>query len=600
MNVAALGAIDGIRLAYTGDPLDWMEKYVRFPHSSRSTHFDRATAPWWNDVIHDFADPTCRQTFVQACTGAGKSTALEALTCWAVAQQPGPMLSITQTDATSAEWMTTRLAPVLRACKPVSELMPNNRHHFKKDGIYFPHMSLLLGGANVSNAQEKSVQTLFLDECWQYSDLIGQFKKRLHDRWNRYALLVTQSFEEPHALTEEWRSGEQFEWCHQCPKCQEWIKPDWLHIKYEEAKNERGEWNWGELAKSVRHECPVCEHITLDTVSAKRNLTSRSKWISLENDHIEGHRCRKISAQSVYWIRWSDLVIQWCQANDAKHLGVLQGIKDFKMQRLSQPWQLEEELPALELEASEYFQDEWQDGKLVPDEAVRFMTIDVQQDHYWVVVRAWMHNGYSKLIWAGKVLTLDQLREIQTRLKVADKRTLMDAGNSFHGAVYDRCAKYGWNALIGRGDDYFTITDENGKKFKRYYTKPDYVVAPTVRLPPTPKFPHGKRAQVLFFYWASDPIKDILANLRNTGNPVWEFPQDAPPEYIRHMNSERKRMTVDNKTKKMRLRWTATGRPNHLWDCEAMQVLAAQIVGVLAPMIQEPPQQIVDENATTE
>jgi phage terminase large subunit GpA-like protein len=184
MNPLADGAQRGIRLAYTGDPLDWMEANVRFPHSSRSTHFDRATAPWWNAVFHDFADPACRQTFVQACTGAGKSTALEALVCWAVAQQPGPMLSITQTDATSAEWMETRLKPVLGACEPLRGLMPSNRHHVKKDGIYFPHMPLMLGGANTSNAQEKSVQVLFLDECWQYSDLITQFKKRLHDRWN--------------------------------------------------------------------------------------------------------------------------------------------------------------------------------------------------------------------------------------------------------------------------------------------------------------------------------------------------------------------------------------------------------------------------------
>ena len=76
MNPFADGARAGVRLAYAGDPLDWLEANVRFPHSSRSTHFDRSTAPWWNAVIHDFADPTCRQTFVQACTGAGKSTAL--------------------------------------------------------------------------------------------------------------------------------------------------------------------------------------------------------------------------------------------------------------------------------------------------------------------------------------------------------------------------------------------------------------------------------------------------------------------------------------------------------------------------------------------
>ena len=583
MNPLIEGARAGVRLAYSGDPLDWLEAHVRFPHSSRSTHFDRQTAPWWNAVIHDFADPNCRQTFVQACTGAGKSTALEALTCWAVAQQPGPMLSITQTDATSAEWMATRLLPVLNACEPLKELMPTNRHHTKKDGIYFAHMPLILGGANVSNAQEKSVQTLFLDECWQYSDLITQFKKRLHDRWNGYSLLTSQSYEEPHQLTEEWRAGEEFVWCHQCPSCDGWVEPDWNDIKYDDAKNERGEWNWGQLVKSVRHECPHCAHHTPDTMAAKRALTQRSKWRSKGNDHVEGYRSRRVSAQSVYWIRWSDLVIQWVQAMDAKRLGVLQPTKDFRMQRLAQPWQAEANLPVLELKGSNYFQTDFKDGNALPDEAARIMTIDVQQDHYWVVVRAWMRNGYSKLLWTGPVMTLDNLRDIQTRLRVPDKRTMMDAGNSFHGAVYDRCAKYGWTALIGRAEDSFTVRGNDGKPRKRYFSAPETVVAPTARTP------QGKRAQVLFFYWASDPVKDILANLRETGSPVWEFPQDVIPEYVAHLNSEVKRATVDNRTKKTRLRWAATNRANHLWDCEAMQVITAQMLEILPDMVQDAP-----------
>lgn len=592
MNPLISGFIAGIRLAYTGDPLDWLEQHVRFPHSSRSTHFDRSTAPWWNAIVHDFADPECRQTVVMACTGAGKSTALEALTCWAVAQQPGPMLSITQTDATSAEWMETRLKPVLRACEPLRELMPTNRHHTKKDGIYFPHMPLLLGGANTSNAQEKSVQTLFLDECWQYSDLISQFKKRLHDRWNGYALLVSQSFEEPHQLTEEWRSGEEFAWCHRCPGCEAWVKPEWVDIKYNEAKNDRGEWNWGELVKSVRHECPHCGHRTPDTMAARRDLTQRSEWRSEGNDHVEGHRSRRVSAQSVYWIRWSDLVIQWVQACDARHLGVLQPTKDFRMQRLALPWRVEQQLPPLELQPADYTMAEYANGKELDNEFCRIFTIDCQQDHYWGIVRAWRTDGTSRLIWAGMILTPDQIREIQTRLKVPDKRTLLDAGNSFHGRIYDTCAKYGWTALIGRAEDYFTVRGKDGKPLRRYYSAPDRAVAPTVR------DARNRQATVTFFYWASDPVKDILANLRNLGSPTWEFPKDIHPEYCSHLNSEIKIATVDKRTKKTRLRWQSRKRHNHMWDAEAMNVLAAQILGILPDMVSIAPE--VDEPAATE
>jgi hypothetical protein len=162
---------------------------------------------------------------------------------------------------------------------------------------------------------------------------------------------------------------------------------------------------------------------------------------------------------------------------------------------------------------------------------------------------------------------------------------MMDAGNSFHGAVYDRCAKYGWTALIGRAEDSFTVRGNDGKPRKRYFSAPETVVAPTARNA------MGKRAQVLFFYWSSDPVKDILANLRNLGAPVWEFPQDVISEYLTHLNSEVKRATVDNKTKKTRLRWTPTNRENHLWDCEAMQVITAQMLEILPDIVHETEQE---------
>jgi hypothetical protein len=156
----------------------------------------------------------------------------------------------------------------------------------------------------------------------------------------------------------------------------------------------------------------------------------------------------------------------------------------------------------------------------------------------------------------------------------------MDAGNSFHGTVYDRCAKHGWTALIGRGQDYFQIREQSGRIYKRLYSSADKVLAPTTR------GPGGQRAWVLFFYWASDPIKDILARLRSIGSPTWEFPMDVIEEYRRHLNSEVKRDVVDKQTKRTRKRWTFVGRPNHLWDCEAMQVVAALLLRILPDVTQ--------------
>ena len=117
--------------------------------------------------------------------------------------------------------------------------------------INFPHMALLLGGANVSNAQEKSVQHLFLDECWTYSDLIQQFKRRLHDRWNGKTVLVTQAHESPHALDAEWTAGRQWEWVHDCPGCGKMVRPSWLDVKWDDARREDGTWHWAGVVASV-------------------------------------------------------------------------------------------------------------------------------------------------------------------------------------------------------------------------------------------------------------------------------------------------------------------------------------------------------------
>ena len=585
------GFARGIHLPFQGDPLDWLEEHVQFPHSARSTRFTRQQGPWWNDVIAQFSNPRTRQIYVRACTGAGKSTLLEALSTLIVAHDPGPSLFITQTDQTAVDWMEQRLLPVLHNCKPVAALMPSNRFKVRKDAIIFSHMALMAGGSNISNAQEKSVKHLFLDEAWTYSSLIGQFKARHHDRFDRKTVIVSQAHEEPHQLDDEWDAGKRHYWAFDCLKCGALVKPDWTNYKYDEVKNEHGEWQWGALSASVRHVCPHCEHVTADTTQARRALADRSRWVAEDGDAMDGHVSYWLPAQCVWWIKWSDLVISWVRANDAKHLGLLEPLKDFKMKKLAQPWPKELELPAVEMEAADYNAADMEDGRAIADEMIRLMTIDVQQDHYWAVIRAWTNSGTSRLLYCGRVLTLDKLREIQPRYKVPDKKTCMDAGNSFHGVVYDRCAQYGWTALIGRGEDWFSSKNKQGRTIRRLYSKPDYVPAPTTKSKQT-----GRSAMVLFFHWASDPVKDVLARLRTIGSPTWEFPHDVPREYLLHLNSERKRDVVDKITKRTRKRWTKTHRPNHLWDCEAMQVVVAMMLGALPDLSED----VVDEPPANE
>ena len=170
MNPLAQGICQGIRLAYSGTVLDWAEANVRFPASDRASRFDRNVAPWMNEPLLAATDDETTQLFIRAATGAGKTTFMETLACFIVAQKPGPTLFVGQTDDMVKDWTESRLLPIFRECEPVHALFPEDRHSLRKTTILFPHMVLFAGGANITNLQEKSMRYCIGDEVWRWKN----------------------------------------------------------------------------------------------------------------------------------------------------------------------------------------------------------------------------------------------------------------------------------------------------------------------------------------------------------------------------------------------------------------------------------------------
>ncbi len=134
----------------------------------------------------------------------------------------------------------------------------------------------------------------------------------------------------------------------------------------------------------------------------------------------------------------------------------------------------------------------------IGNETRRIMTIDRQRDHFWAVVRAWRTDGSSRLLWRGKLLTVEQCNDVATRFAVEPQLVCEDAQYST-AQVYEDCIRFGWTALHGSGDDGFTHLIA-GKKVQRFYSP-----LKTTEVP-------GGRARYMF--WASDPVKDVLLALR--------------------------------------------------------------------------------------
>jgi hypothetical protein len=202
------------------------------------------------------------------------------------------------------------------------------------------------------------------------------------------------------------------------------------------------------------------------------------------------------------------------------------------------------------------------DEKVAPI-PLRFLTVDVQMDHFWLVVRAWNSAGSSRLLYCAKVLVWEEIEAIQQRFRVHSNLVFVDAGyNSFE--VYRSCAQRGWTALMG--DNRATFAHKAGtNRVQRFYS-------------PVRKIFIARGLVCRMHFWSNLSIKDTLARLRRNseGGPLWEIPEDVPEEYLVHLESEHRVKKGD------KWQWNQIGkRPNHLLDCEAMNITAAYMLKIV-------------------
>jgi hypothetical protein len=141
----------------------------------------------------------------------------------------------------------------------------------------------------------------------------------------------------------------------------------------------------------------------------------------------------------------------------------------------------------------------------------------------------------------------------------------VDAGYTTY-EVYKECAQRGWTALLGDKRATFVHKGQDGKSVLRFYS-------------PVRKVFIGRGLIARVHYWSNLNVKDTLAKLRRNkpeDGPTWELPVDAPKEYLSHLESEQR---VNHNG---RWQWDPIGdRPNHWFDCEAMQVAAAYMLKLI-------------------
>jgi len=556
---------------------------------ARQGAFDIRTCRHLEEPFRAAQDKRVREVTCRAAIQTLKTLYVELVSLWAIANEPGPVMWTQQDDDSAKEHVKGRYRGLLHACEPVRRLLPRNKFDANTTEIYFGDFYILINGANLNNLQSKSIRWKLNSECWLWKQGLLTHARRRVSAYARDGiskiLNESQGSYADDDFDKLWHDGTQEIWCVPCANCGEHHPLNFFGrmtgdektracvVWDAQAKRADGTWDEARVRVSARWVCPSCGHEHSDSPTTRARWNAKGTYSAPLIDKDPRHR--SFAWNALIAEELGQLAVEFLQADSFKQRGIIAPLRDFYMQRLALPWR-EEQVQIGQVDVSVrggYMLADVaaNEAAKIDNEARRLMTIDRQRDHFWATVRAWRADGGSRLLWRGRLSTTEQAEDVRKRFGVEPQLCFEDAQFST-AQVYEDCIKYGWTALHGSGDDGFPVLLRNGKRIQRFYSPIKQTQVP------------GGYARYMF--WASDPVKDLLAALVAGKSVAWEIPGDVGEEYMRQMRGEAKKERVSKSTGRSEWRWHKIGA-NHFWDCEAMQCAVALALHILPSPIDD-------------
>jgi len=567
-------------------PWSWAEKNIQeIPYSPIPGRFRSENSPQCREPMESMVDPAIKEVCILAAIQATKSLAGELTLAYIIENLPGPTMWLCETDDDAKDHSESRLQPLFEKCEPVKNLFPADKNKKRNATIHFAHgMTLwVLGAHNLKNLQRRSIRWIIGDECWNWpAGHMDEAEARTTAfGWLGKCIWMSQAGVEDDDLDKKWRSTDQREWTFCCPKCKRRQQYKWQQVEWDKTcKDEAGNYDFEALRSSVKYKCVDCGYLIEDSYVNRRKLAESGTFIP--TNPYSAKELAGFHWNAIATMKWGRLAELYIRAKLAAKKGDMNPLIQFYQKRLAQPWNEDAEDFGMDvptqtydlgnvwekeaaLNASMQIVESLDESARVP---LRFMTIDKQTDHYFLVIRSWSISGQSRLVWYEKIPTIEDCDEIQERFGVHPQLVFLDAGYNAY-EVYKLCGQRGWTALRGDQKDYFIhirkLRDGSKEKTRRFYS-------------PVHKVAAG-RDMCRLHHFAANNIRDILQRLRNLKNGdvmMWQIPDETGRDYRRQLEAER-RVKKGNKWV-----WELIGkRPNHYFDCEVMQVTAAIMLKII-------------------
>lgn len=558
-------------------------------------HTDRT--PYLKEPMDAFCDPTVREIIMQFCTQVGK-TEFE-LNClgFIIDHDPGPTMVVLPRDEDAKGWAAKRVRPMILNGPSLLAHTTGKEDDLAGKLYQLDRMRVKFAGANSpADLASDPCRYVLFDEVNKYPRFSGKEanpinlgEERAKTFWNRKIVKVSSPTVDTGYITVEYKKSDQRSYHVPCPRCGRYQRLSFFQEQggggwtrwpsFEELGIPREEW-----ASTIRkqglawYECGFChgrieerERVGMSAVGVwcPKGCEVNAKGKLIGDPPSTDVRGYQLSTLYSPWVSWSETAAEFLESKDKN-----ESLMNFYNSWLGETWKST---------AEEVKENNVKDRPrlhkygLIPKNAVVLTgSIDVQKDHFWFAVRAWGVGEESWLIRYGSVETWRELLEVVTIGYLQERQTefplrrlvLIDSG-------------FRTSEVYAFARDHRDIVRAT-KGYERQ--------AMPIRRTHIDKDPAGRPIQGGLTLWTLDTnyFKDKLSRLIHVkhGDPgEWHLPEDQiGSDYYQQMTSEHKAQTQNKTTGKITEAWepVTEGRANHLFDCESMNVAAAEMLQVYA------------------
>jgi phage terminase large subunit GpA-like protein len=510
------------------------------------------------------------------CFGSqtSKTTMLMILTAWRMVNNPAPTIWVMPSENLARSFSENRWQPMVEDCEKLAALKPPNARKFKTLEQQFRDAPLTFVGSNSpANLASRPAGLLILDETDKMAEAsrkeasaIQLAENRTKSYTNALRVKASTPTTQEGEIWQAFLAGDQRFYFVPCPHCQHMQRLVWPRVRWsEDARAANGkDWDIEAVKQTAHYLCEGCGGQI--NSGHKTQMLRNGEWRPSNPNAPEGVRSYHLNSLYAPWrsCNFGELAAKFLVSKAG-----LIGLQDFINGALAEPWEEQMTDESRPLTIGEYnLRADIEEG------TARIMSVDVQQDCFWFVCRAFAKDGSSRLVDEGRLTTWADLE-----FKVAElgldvprniggtmaKLVVVDSGFRTD-EVLDVCLRNRY--IPAKGED---RQEGYGVKVGKVLRKAISVLKPY------------RRGYFLMLF-SSPAAQDVLEWLRGGKGPAWTVAADASEEYKAHLDAHRKVVKRSPLTGRESYLWKQIGRrPNHMLDCELMILALAEYGNIIKP-----------------